>query len=231
MVWRHAVMQADLEKQSCPLTSCTKCLVHCRSTRPLLLPSRQVDHRVLRGEGRLMTINRIIALCCLLACACWPGVSRASSAADMISAYRSQHGEGRVTSDATLSRIAQEQASAMAAQDNLSHDALGSFRTRVGPANAGRAAENIAFGYDNFPKTLDQWINSSEHRKNLLLHGASRVGIAHARSASSGRTYWAMVIAGDYERRTPRAAGKRPAESIKTRTKQACHLKILNLCL
>jgi uncharacterized protein YkwD len=65
--------------------------------------------------------------------------------------------------DATLTRIAHEQAAAMAAKDQLDHDVLGGFKARVGPAGAGRAAENIAYGYDSFPKTLDQWINSSGH--------------------------------------------------------------------
>src|SRR5436305_12079785 len=50
---------------------------------------------------------------------------------------------------------------------------------------------------DLFEKTLGQWIDSSGHRKNLLLHNASRVGIASAKNASGKRTYWAMVIAGD----------------------------------
>jgi hypothetical protein len=161
-----------------------------------------------------------------------------TSPAAMISDFRAKHGEGRVTMDATLNRIALEQAKAMAAKDKLDHDVLGHFNSRVAPSKAGRAAENIAYGYDGFEKTLGQWIASSGHRKNLLLHNASRVGIASARSAASHRTYWAMVIAGDYEP-PPRAAGKRmPAEGKKTqpatkRKQQAssCRLKILSLCL
>jgi len=86
----------------------------------------------------------------------------------MISDFRLKHGEGRVTLDKTLTRIAHEQAAAMAAKDQLDHDVLGRFNTRVSPAGAGRAAENIAYGYDSFPKTLDQWVNSSGHRRNLL---------------------------------------------------------------
>jgi hypothetical protein len=121
----------------------------------------------------------------------------------MISDFRLKHGEKRVTLDAALTRIAHDQAQAMAAKDQLDHDVLGRFNTRVGPAGAGRAAENIAYGYDGFPKTLDQWINSSGHRKNLLLPGATRVGVASVKSAKTGRMYWAMVIAGDYERPKP----------------------------
>src|SRR6185312_6478420 len=93
----------------------------------------------------------------------------AESPAEMISRFRLKHGEVKVVRDATLDRIALEQARAMAAKDNLSHDALGPFNRRVAPAGAGRAAENIAYGYDSFEKTLGQWIDSREHRKNLLL--------------------------------------------------------------
>jgi hypothetical protein len=166
----------------------------------------------------------------------------------MISSFRRHHGEGRVTLDPALNRIAHDQAAAMAAKDVLDHDVLGRFSSRVAPSGSGRAAENIAYGYDSFPKTLNQWIDSAEHRKNLLLHNASRVGIASVKSTKTGRTYWAMEIAGDYERpegigakRTP-AAGKlkinstgnaKPARSVgaKTRAPQACRLKILSLCL
>jgi len=154
----------------------------------------------------------------------------------MISDFRKQHGEGRVTLDSTLTRIAHDQAAAMAAQDKLDHDVLGNFNKRVSPAGAGRAAENIAYGYDSFPKTLDQWINSSGHRRNLLLHNASRVGIASVKSSATGRIYWAMVIAGDYETRKkpgkePKASKQASAPRPKARDAEACRLKLLGLCL
>jgi Cysteine-rich secretory protein family len=169
----------------------------------------------------------------------------ADSPAELISSFRLKHGEVRVVRDATLDRIAMDQAKAMAAKDDLSHDALGPFNRRVAPAGAGRAAENIAYGYDNFEKTLGQWIDSSGHRKNLLLHNASRVGIASARNASGKRTYWAMVIAGDYE---PKGKGKKkdkepvvavkreaaPASKPKSESKpksSSCHVKLLGLCI
>jgi hypothetical protein len=119
--------------------------------------------------------------------------------AELISGFRLKHGEAKVVRDTTLDRIAHEQARAMAEKDNLSHEVLGAFSSRIAPSQAGRAAENIAYGYDTFDKTLDQWIASSEHRKNLLLHNASRIGIASVKDASGKRTYWAMEIAGDYE--------------------------------
>jgi uncharacterized protein YkwD len=153
-----------------------------------------------------------------------------SSPAAMISDFRLKHGEGRVTMDATLNRIALEQAKAMAAKDTLDHDVLGSFSSRIAPSRSGRAAENIAYGYESFEKTLDQWIASTGHRKNLLLPKASRVGVANATSAVSHRTYWAMEIADEREplpiasaKRTPRATkGKSPVQS--------CRARILGIC-
>jgi hypothetical protein len=163
----------------------------------------------------------------------------AESPAELISGFRLKHGEVRVVRDATLDRIAREQARAMAAKDQLSHEALGPFTKRIAPARAGRAAENIAYGYESFEKTLGQWIDSSGHRKNLLLQNASRVGIASARDASGKRTYWAMVIAGDYEPKRhkgkketePLVAVKREAAPSGRHKSSGCRIKVFSLCI
>ena len=166
-------------------------------------------------------------------------VMAAESPVELICSFRLKHGEIRVVRDATLDRIALEQARAMAAKDNLSHDVLGPFTTRIAPARAGRAAENVAYGYDSFEKTLSQWIESSGHRKNLLLHNASRVGVASAKDASGKRTYWAMVIAGDYEPKPgkgkrdkePLVAVKREIAPSGQPKSNGCHIKVLSLCI
>jgi uncharacterized protein YkwD len=188
-------------------------------------------------------IARALTLGCMLVMAAQP--AWAESAAELISRFRAQHGEARVTRDAALDRIAEEQARAMASREQLGHEVLGSFSSRIAPSRAGRAAENIAYGYDSFEKTLQQWIDSSEHRKNLLLHNASRVGIASARDPSGQRTYWAMEIAGDYEPKPSRRSKeplvavrggepvvvKRTAVSTTRREAATCHIKIMSLCL
>jgi len=174
-------------------------------------------------------------------------VALAQSPAELISTYRLKHGELKVVRDATLDRIAMDQARAMAARDHLSHDVLGSFSTRIAPSKAGRAAENIAYGYETFEKTLDQWINSGEHRKNLLLSRATRVGIASAKDASGKRTYWAMEIAGDYEPKPLKGKDKggdrliaaakegpvvkREATASGKPAASKCHISLLGLCL
>jgi len=192
-----------------------------------------------------MTPRAIAALIAVFLLVCSAPPAAADTPAELISGFRAKHGEGKVVRDSTLDRIAQEQAHAMAAKDNLSHDALGPFSRRMAPSKAGRAAENIAYGYDNFEKTLGQWINSSEHRKNLLLHNASRVGIASAKDRSGKRTYWAMVIAGDYEPKPGKGKGgriiaadakegplvKREVASPRKRKSGDCHIKVLSLCI
>jgi len=170
-----------------------------------------------------------LAIPLLLALLASSVTAAAASPAQLISDFRLKHGEGRVTMDAALNGIAKDQAKAMAAKDTLDHDVLGSFNSRIARANAGRAAENIAFGYDSFEKTLGQWIASSGHRKNLLLPKATRVGIASATSATTHRTYWAMEIAGDYEMR-PAAASRPTRPASRKPVAQSCRVRILSVC-
>jgi hypothetical protein len=161
---------------------------------------------------------------------CNPSAALSASAVELISNYRVSQGLGRVTMDPTLNRIAQEQAAAMAARDVLDHGVAGSVSSRVALSGSGHSAENIAYGYDSFTKTLDQWINSSGHRKNLLMQGASRVGVASAKSSKTGRTYWALVIAGDFEQ--SKRAGSKATSKVKSRGRppQSCRMSIMGLC-
>jgi uncharacterized protein YkwD len=203
---------------------------HCRFlTDATPVPSVEVKNAWLEERERY-AMKPLFAMLLLIAFPSAGLAAAESSPAAMISDFRLKHGEGRVTTDATLNRIALEQAKAMAAKDTLDHDVLGSFSSRIAPSKSGRAAENIAYGYDSFEKTLDQWIASTGHRKNLLLPKASRVGVASATSAASHRIYWAMEIADEREplpttsaNRSPRAAkGKSPVRS--------CRAKILGIC-
>jgi uncharacterized protein YkwD len=114
------------------------------------------------------------------------------NAAVLISRFRHQHGEDSVVINAALTRIAQEQADAMAMRDLLDHNVLVPFSSRIGRSGLSHAAENIAYGHADFASTLNQWINSGAHRANLLLHDAKLIGVAHAQNGR--RVYWAMVI-------------------------------------
>lgn len=92
--------------------------------------------------------------CWFLVGICSPTVALSASATELISNFRVSHGLGRVTTDLALNRIAQEQATAMAARDVLDHDVAGAFSSRIASSRSGRAAENIAYGHESFTKTL-----------------------------------------------------------------------------
>ena len=88
-------------------------------------------------------------------------------------------------------------------------------------------------------KRLQDYNSSGYVDRCLLLHNASKVGIASARDASGKRTYWAMVIAGDYEPKPPRrgkdseplVAVRREAAPVSKRKSSDCHIKVLSLCI
>ena len=172
----------------------------------------------------IRSVRRLAASVCILFAVGCLSTAQAATPAELISSFRHQHGEGKVTLDPVLNRIAQEQARAMAARDMMDHAVLKPFSDRVANLNAERAAENLAQGDDTFPKALAQWIGSYGHRSNLLIHEATRIGIASAKSPKSGETYWAMVIAGPEPKRTERVKGAGARE-------KPCRLMLNDLCL
>ena len=185
----------------------------------LLLIEARAHHRVRRSSLARWLGAMAVAL---LAFSSWPAAN-AASYAELISSYRHQHGEGKVTIDPALNRIAQEQAKAMAATDAIDHAAFRPFSDRVANLDAERAAENLAADA-TFAKALAQWIGSYGHRRNLLMHEATRIGIASARSAKTGETYWAMEIAGPKPERID--GGKHAGAKEKP-----CRLMLNDLCL
>jgi hypothetical protein len=201
-------------------------LVTCTVWRP-----RASRANVLMDQAQAWQIGASVKSTCLLFVAltlvlCDWAIAEPSPAApaQMISRYRLQHGKTKVVADRALTKMAQEQAAAMASRDNLDHSVLAPFSSRIAAAGSGRAAENIAYGHDGFPLTLNQWIKSAEHRNNLLMDGASLVGVASAKSPRTSRTYWAMVISGGAKR-----AKAPPAKRQKQ--PRACRVTILSLCL
>jgi uncharacterized protein YkwD len=119
--------------------------------------------------------------------------AKAADYAGAISAYRRAHRLPAVEPDSRLDAVALKQAQAMAASG--SHNAGGSFVTRVAALRKSRAAENIGAGFLTFSEMLKQWEDSTGHRENLLMAGARRVGVAFANNPNSPyRKFWAIVI-------------------------------------
>ena len=122
----------------------------------------------------------------------------AAAAASMISGYRTNNGLPAVTLDPELTRLAQAQATIMAKRDKLDHNAGKPFvvRLKASGYDAKRAAENIGAGYHTLAEAFSGWRDSPPHRANMLLAGATRIGIAAVYTpASKYKVYWALILA------------------------------------
>ena len=121
-----------------------------------------------------------------------------AAAASMISGYRANNNLPAVTLDPDLTRLAQAQADIMAKRDKLDHNVGKPFvaRLRASGYDAKSAAENISAGYHTLAEAFSGWRDSPPHRENMLLQGASRIGIAAAYAPNSKyRVYWALILA------------------------------------
>ena len=120
--------------------------------------------------------------------------------------FRAEQGAGRVAADATLERAARGLADFMARTDKYGHDADGSSvsqRVRRAGYDSCMVSENIALHYNsegvataNLARIYVQgWKDSPGHRRNMLDPGATDLGVAVARSPTSGRYYAVQVFA------------------------------------
>jgi uncharacterized protein YkwD len=122
----------------------------------------------------------------------------ADAAASMISGYRANNNLPQVILDPALMQLAQAQAAAMARRDRLDHDAGKPFTARLKASgyDAKAAAENISAGYHTLAEAFSGWRDSPPHRANMLLKGATRIGIAAVYTpASKYKVYWTLILA------------------------------------
>src|SRR5262249_21586120 len=133
-----------------------------------------------------------------------PGVELdAAAAQSMISGYRQNNGLTALTIDPELMRLADEQARLMAARDKLDHSVGRPFQQRIAAAGGAVAAENISAGYHTIAEAFSGWRDSPQHRANMLLKGATRMGIAAVYAPKSKyKVFWALILAGPDDRRS-----------------------------
>jgi uncharacterized protein YkwD len=128
----------------------------------------------------------------------------AATAASMISGYRANNGLTAVTVDPELMKLAELQAQAMASKDKLDHNVIRAFNERLASRGyrARTAAENIGAGYHTLAEAFSGWRDSPPHRANMLLNGATRMGIATAYAPKSKyKVFWALILAAPDDKR------------------------------
>ncbi len=119
-------------------------------------------------------------------------------AASIISGYRGNNGLPAVTIDPALMQLARAQAEVMARHDKLDHNVGKPFTVRLKASGyaAARAAENIGAGYHTLAQAFSGWRDSPPHRANMLLAGATRMGIAAVYAPRSKyKVYWSLILA------------------------------------
>jgi uncharacterized protein YkwD len=129
----------------------------------------------------------------------------ASAAQSMISGYRHNNGLGALTIDPELMRLANEQATTMAARGVLDHAVGAPFQDRIRKSHfdASVAVENVGAGYHTLAEAFSGWRDSPPHRANMLNANVTRMGIAAVYSPKSKyKVFWALILAAPDERRS-----------------------------
>ncbi len=103
--------------------------------------------------------------------------------------YRRAHKLPPLQYSADLAAAAQWHANDLARRNTLDHKG---FRQRIAVVSS-TAAENVSYGCETEDCAIRQWARSPGHRRNMLMKGVSRFGLASARS-ERGRTYWVLVV-------------------------------------
>ena len=127
----------------------------------------------------------------------------AAAAQSMISGYRQNNGLAAVTLDPQLMTLADQQAHAMAARDKLDHNVGRPFVDRIKSSgfDAKVAAENVSAGYHTVAEAFSGWRDSPPHRANMLLKGATQMGIAAVYAPGSKyKVFWSLILAAPDDR-------------------------------
>lgn len=118
----------------------------------------------------------------------------AQTARDMISAYRRGRGEGPLTVDPELQRLAEAEAAAMALADRPSK--AQTVKGAVGRLGYESPNANLSAGYHTLAEAFSGWRDSPPHNAVLLDPAARRMGIATAFAPGSKyKVYWALLTA------------------------------------
>jgi uncharacterized protein YkwD len=134
---------------------------------------------------KLIHIASVLLAAAVAGCGTLTGTAETATS---LNGFRASHGLSQLRTDGTLTALASEHAADMARRDSLDHDG---FMAHRGPRGA--RAENVAYGCKESACVIQQWVNSSGHRRNMLIPGLTRYGLASATSPS-GKKYWTLLV-------------------------------------
>ena len=129
-------------------------------------------------------------------------LSSATSQYSSVNDVRRKFGLSVLQRDPILQRMAREQSRLMAKHLKMTHNTTRGqrFSQRLKRAGYRRlAAENLAEGYKTRGETMDAWVRSKAHRRNMLNPRMKRygLGVVETNHPTRGkRKYWTLVLGG-----------------------------------
>ena len=108
-----------------------------------------------------------------------------------VNSQRSAAGLPSLRSDATLDSAAQEWANHLSATNTFEHSSSQWRNERI-PAGWRSNGENIAMGQTSSGQVMNDWMNSTGHRANILRDSYTRLGVGYVASGN----YWVQIFAG-----------------------------------
>lgn len=115
----------------------------------------------------------------------------------LVNRQRTARGLQAVSTNAKLESVAQSYACDMAVHGYFSHKGRNNSNVMKRVQKAGYSgcqfAENIALGLPDSKSTIDGWMGSSGHKKNILLRKIDEMGMGIA--VQDGRMLWVQVLA------------------------------------
>ncbi len=131
-------------------------------------------------------------------CAATSGAETAAALAST-NAIRAQRGLAPLSVDPRLQRAAESHACEMARRGTMTHVGGKSSGPMARIKQLGykprMAAENIAGGRFDLGRVQSEWVNSPNHRANLLLPQTRHFGLGRAVAADGKTVFWSAVFA------------------------------------
>lgn len=140
----------------------------------------------------------VLMLCCTVGCksSVPPPTPTQPSSTSLLENHNDARRLGSIPplqADSRLDYMAQSHAIAMQKSGRMSHDNAGdgtfSQRLRQFGIQASAAGENVAAGYKTESAVMQGWLNSPEHRANILNRSYTHMGAGRAGN------YWCVVFA------------------------------------
>lgn len=126
--------------------------------------------------------------------------TQAQEVLKLVNAERAKQGLKPLTLSSKLTSIANEKAKDMANNNYFSHTSptYGSpfqMLQKFGVSYK-TAGENIAAGQDSAQQVMNDWMNSSGHKANILNANYTELGVGYVNTKSSYGTYWVQLFIG-----------------------------------